>query len=127
MNNYYQLLTEATTAVLSKIQCSLVVLLNHNRRHGIGAGIIWRHDGVILTNNHVVGRSHKRMSALTFEDEQYEAQIVAKDRDIDLAVIKIQAEKLPAAEMADSRKLRVGQIVMAVGHPWGQRGPAGTG
>jgi serine protease Do len=56
------------------------------------------------------------------DGREYPAQVIARDPQVDLALLRIGARDLAAALVADSRTLRVGQIVLAVGHPWGQRG-----
>lgn len=135
-------LTAAAEALVQRVQCSLVVV--QAGRQGVGAGIVWSQDGLILTNNHVAdhaahlsarGRgghvwnlypySKDEASPLqvTLPDgETRTAEVIAQDSEIDLALLKIDAPPgLIPAEVADSRSLRVGQWVMAVGHPWGQR------
>ena len=95
-----------------------------------GSGIIISEDGYILTNNHVVDSSSEstyyeisEATAITitlFEsDETYEATIVGKDSQTDLAVLKIEAENLTAAEFADSDSVKIGEFCMAVGNPLG--------
>jgi serine protease Do len=103
---------------------SLVII--HNGRHGAGAGLIWDQDGSIVTNYHVVRKSSPRVS--TLDGSEYAAEIIAKQKKHDLAVLKIQTrEKMTPALRADSRQLRVGQYAMAVGHPWGQIGAVSAG
>ena len=121
-------LTDAAEEVLQRVQRSLVVL--HNGRHGVGAGVIWGRNGnagaYILTNYHVV--AHGRQVRAALEDgSEIPTRLVATDEEIDLALLQIQAGDLPPAMVADSRSLRVGQLVLAVGHPWGQRGAVTAG
>jgi serine protease Do len=123
MNSLVDYLNNDSQAVLEKTRRSLVVL--RNGHHGYGAGVVWRRDGLIVTNNHVVGKN--RTFAVTADGGEYPIKVAARDPDIDLALLKIDAEGLPAAETSDSRTLRVGEIVMAVGHPWGQRGAVTVG
>lgn len=94
-----------------------------------GSGIIISEDGYILTNNHVVSSSSesnsyyqiseaKKVTVTLFNDEtEYEAKIIGKDEQTDLAVIKIEKNGLTAAEFADSDSVKVGEFVMAVGNP----------
>ena len=94
-----------------------------------GSGIIISEDGYILTNNHVVSSSSesnsyyqiseaKKVTVTLFNDETaYEAKIIGKDEQTDLAVIKIEKNGLTAAEFADSDSVKVGEFVMAVGNP----------
>jgi serine protease Do len=98
---------------------------------GEGSGIIIREDGYILTNNHVVenalsGNSNKLSQGSQIEvvlpnqpDKPYVATIVGRDSDSDIAVIKIDAKGLPAAELGDSDKLQPGELAVAIGSPYG--------
>lgn len=95
-----------------------------------GSGIIISEDGYILTNNHVVSSSSsdansyyqiseaKKVTVTLFNDEtEYEAKIVGKDEQTDLAVIKIEKNNLTKADFADSDDVKVGEFAMAVGNP----------
>ena len=96
-----------------------------------GSGIIISDDGYILTNNHVVSSSSENSSyyqvseaskltvTLFNDDTEYEAKIVGKDEETDLAVIKIEKTGLSKAEFADSDSIKVGEFAMAVGNPIG--------
>ena len=98
---------------------------------GEGSGIIIKEDGYILTNNHVVesaltGNSNKLSTGSQIEvvlpsqkDKPYTATIVGRDVDSDIAVIKIDAKGLPAAELGDSDKLKAGELAVAIGSPYG--------
>lgn len=116
-------LTDCMAEAVRRVKQSLVTI--QNGRRGFGAGVIWRSDGLILTNNHVVARGRLRVG---LEDgRNFEAQVIANDPEVDLALLQIEANDLPAALVADTRTLRVGQIVLAIGHPWGQRGAVTAG
>lgn len=121
-------LTEAAEEVVRRVQRSLVVL--HNGRHGVGAGVVWGRNGgagaYVLTNYHVVAHGRQVRAALD-SGAEHPARLIAADEEIDLALLHIDAGDLPTAMIADSRNLRVGQIVLAVGHPWGQRGVVTAG
>ncbi len=111
-------IAEALSAVARRVQSSLVVV--HNGRHGAGAGVVWRFGGYIVTNHHVVARGRLRV---TLPDGQHSsARLIAKEPELDLALLQVDHPNLPAAMIADSRSLKPGHIVLAVGHPWGQRG-----
>ncbi len=102
-----------------------------------GSGIIISEDGYILTNNHVVSSStsssnsnssyyqvseaSKLTVTLFNDDTEYEAKIVGKDEQTDLAVIKIEKTGLSKAEFADSDSIKVGEFAMAVGNPIGMQ------
>ena len=111
-------ITQTSAMVAEKVQRSLVIV--QGRRFGAGAGIIWRKDGIILTNNHVVNSHHPRV--ILADRGEYDAKIMGRDPGIDLALLKIEADDLPVARIADSHNLSIGQMVLAVGHPWGQPG-----
>lgn len=88
-----------------------------NRGGGAGAGIIWRPDGTIITNHHVARSDHAEV--VLADGRHYQASVVLRDPRDDLAVLKVDADHLPAAPIGDARQLRVGELVLAVGHPWG--------
>lgn len=116
-------LTDALHELVLRVQRSMVSV--QNGPQGQGAGIIWRADGVILTNNHVVRNPEPQV---TLDDgTAFDATLVDRDPEIDLALLKIEAKGLPTALVADSRALRIGELVLAVGHPWGQRGVVTAG
>jgi serine protease Do len=110
-------LDEAMEAVAAQALRSLVVV--QSGRYGMGAGIIWGRDGLIVTNDHVV--SHGRLEIILPDGRQLTPALVAQKPAYDLALLRVDAAELPAAAIADARLLRVGQLVLAVGHPWGQR------
>ena len=97
-----------------------------------GSGIVISEDGYILTNNHIVSSSSSesyyevseatKVTVTLFNDEtEYEAKIVGKDEQTDLAVIKIEKTGLSKAEFADSDSVKVGEFAMAVGNPLGMQ------
>jgi len=88
------------------------------RQEGIGSGVIVTKDGYILTNNHVVDNADEVKVSLT-DGREFNAKVVGRDPKSDIAVIKIDAQGLPALSMADSDKIEVGDIVLAVGNPFG--------
>ena len=84
---------------------------------GQGSGIIIRKDGYLLTNNHVVENA-ERIEVKLRDGRTFPAEIVGRDADSDLAVLKISATDLPAAKLADSSKTRVGEFAIAIGAPF---------
>ena len=97
-----------------------------------GSGIIISDDGYILTNNHIVSTSSEnayyevseatKVTVTLFNDTtEYEAKIIGKDEETDLAVIKIDKTGLTKAEFADSDNIKVGEFAMAVGNPLGMQ------
>jgi Do/DeqQ family serine protease len=84
----------------------------------LGSGIILSKDGYILTNNHVIaGADEVRVSMVN--GAEYPAKIIGADPGTDVAVLKIQATDLPAATLADSSQIRVGDLAFAIGNPFG--------
>lgn len=122
------ILTEELTTVCQRSRNSLVVVQNGQR--GAGAGVVWRPGGIVVTNYHVVQRGRPRISLL--DGDEYSTRVIAKAKQFDLALLKIeypesQAPALSVALVADSKNLRVGQIALALGHPWGQVGSVSAG
>ena len=89
-----------------------------SRQEGLGSGVIVSADGYILTNNHVVEGADELKVTLA-DDRDFMAKVVGTDPKTDVAVLKIEAEGLPTVTLADSDKLRVGDVVFAVGNPLG--------
>jgi len=92
---------------------------------GCGSGIIWRANGLILTNAHVV-RGQRAVIRL-WDGERLDARVVRRDPRRDLAALSLEARDLPAASVGDSRQLKAGQLVLAVGSPWGVPGALAFG
>jgi serine protease Do len=88
------------------------------RQHGLGSGVIVTKDGYILTNNHVVDGADEVKVTLQ-DSREFTAKVVGRDPKSDVAVIKIDASDLPVVPMADSDQVQVGDIVLAVGNPFG--------
>jgi Do/DeqQ family serine protease len=85
---------------------------------GLGSGVIISADGYILTNNHVVEEADELKVQLN-DGRELTAKVVGTDPKTDIAVIKIDADKLPALTIADSDRIRVGDVVFAIGNPLG--------
>jgi serine protease Do len=110
-------LSTALTEVARKVRGS-VVLVYH--RGGNGAGVIWRSDGRIVTNSHVVGNDG-RTEVVLADGRKYVGIVAARHPTRDLAIVKIAEEGLPAIEVGDSSTVRPGQLAFAIGHPLGFR------
>lgn len=98
---------------------------------GQGSGIIFRSDGYIITNNHVIeqamqGTSNQILKGATIqivlpdkEENPIDATVIGRDAKTDIAILKINANNLPAVEFGDSDKLKVGELAVAIGNPAG--------
>jgi serine protease Do len=114
--NFNGTFTQVIDELVQRVMPSLVIVRGH--RFGAGAGIIWDANGLILTNNHVVGR--RTPTVILQNDREYESRLLARDPDVDLALLSIDATDLTPLKPA-SVSPRVGEMVFAFGHPWGQR------
>ena len=108
----------AASEVAERLRPGVVEVASNG--HGAGAGTIWRADGLIATNHHVVPGDGARVRLA--DGRTFDAWAVARDPENDLALLKIEAPGLPAVTGADARRLRAGEIVLAIGHPYGNRG-----
>jgi len=108
---------------IDRVHRSLVHISNGR---GAGAGTIWHSDGLIVTNAHVVHGRHDLKVSLP-DGRRLPARLLAADPDRDLAALSVDATDLPTIEIGDSRQVRPGQWVMAVGHPWGIQGSVTSG
>jgi serine protease Do len=88
-------------------------------RHGIGSGFIISADGYVLTNAHVIGDSNAELTVRLSDKREFKAKVVGADRRTDIAVLKIEANGLPAVAIGDVERARVGEWVLAIGSPFG--------
>lgn len=120
--NNISIYQKASSSVVNVISTVITrdFFLNPIPREGSGSGSIMDTQGHILTNNHVI-RDAQKLEVTLADGSKWPAKLVGTDPDNDLAVIKINApgEKLKPLPMGDSRKLQVGQKVLAIGNPFG--------
>ena len=88
-------------------------------KHGLGSGVIVSEDGYILTNNHVIEGADEIQVVLNESDRAHQAELVGRDPKSDLAVLKIKANGLPYTRIGDSDQIEVGDLVLAIGNPFG--------
>jgi serine protease Do len=96
------------------------------REESLGSGVILRSDGLILTNDHVINGASD-IKVTLFNKKEYSAKVIGADRPSDIAVLKIDATGLPVLPIGDSTDLKVGDIVFAIGEPFGLQGTATMG
>jgi len=124
--------SRAVVSVVEKVGPSVVNISLQKRAQrgqmaeGAGSGFIIAPDGFVLTNNHVVEGADAIEVGLT-DGNRYPAQIVGTDPATDLALIRLLANGLPAATLGDSDRLRPGQLVIAIGNPFGFQSTVSTG
>ena len=122
----------ALMQIVDTVQPSIVQVRNSGR--GAGTGIIWHPGDVvaglapaIITNHHVVASEKSKIHVQLTDGRVLDAQVIDSDSTLDLALLKVTASGLKAIPTGDSSKLRVGELVFAIGHPWGRRGVVTAG
>jgi serine protease Do len=121
-------LTSDLADVVGRLRENTVELRTRGRASG--SGVIWRSDGLIVTNAHVVagaGPAPPGAQVVLADGCRFPAALVAWDRELDLALLRVEACDLPAALVGDSDRLRAGELVLAVGHPFGLVGAVVSG
>jgi len=88
-------------------------------RQGLGSGVVMTADGYILTNHHVVADADEVRVSIGDSNKRYEAEVVGRDPQTDIAVLKIEAAGLVPAVFGDSEQVQVGDVVLAIGNPFG--------
>lgn len=141
-NHDLELLDEysaAVTRVVERVSPSVVKIevSHHSARRGrrwynwrpgegTGSGVIFTPDGFILTNSHVIHRA-AAINVVLADGREFKGQIIGEDVYSDLAVLRIDGRDLPAAKLGDSQTIRIGQLVIALGNPYGFDGTVTTG
>ena len=123
--NFLIELNDEQATVVDRVQKSLVEVRNgresssrdDSRSEGFGAGVIWQSDGIIVTNAHVI---HRQSLHVALRDGRtLAARLIAYDQANDIAALATDATNLDAIDLGDSEALHPGQLVFALGHPWG--------
>jgi serine protease Do len=110
-------------SLVERVRSSTVQV--RNQGPGGGTGIIWQSDGLIITNAHV---AHSDSIEVELADgRKFSAEVVARDPRRDLAALRVQSGNLPVATIGDSAALRTGELVLAVGNPFGSVGAVSLG
>jgi S1-C subfamily serine protease len=120
--------SQAVIGVVGRVGPSVISVAAHpaDRQPGQGSGFVITPDGFALTNSHVA-HGRQRLRATTEEGDALDARLVGDDPSTDLALIRLAARDLPYAELGSSDDLQVGQLVIAVGNPFGFRSTVSTG
>jgi S1-C subfamily serine protease len=122
--------SQAVVSVVDTVGPSVVSIgINASSRpetRAAGSGVIISSDGYVLTNSHVVHEATALEISLT-DGRRFSASLVGEDPATDLAVVRVDAPALPAARLGQSAKLRVGQLVIAIGNPFGFQSTVSAG
>jgi serine protease Do len=108
-----QVLSEGIESVVRTTSPSVVAV---EHRHGQGSGIVIASDGYVVTNSHVV-RGAERLEVEVLPGERVAGKLVGDDPASDLAVVRVEQKGLPSLSLLEERRLRVGQLVLAIGNP----------
>ena len=122
MSEILQLLSEDMAELVAGMRRRLVQIQNGR---GAGAGSVWHSDGLIITNAHVADR--KSINVQLPDGRTVTGRVLAFDPRLDLAALSVEEKGLPSVAIGDSRQLRPGELLVAMGHPWGVHGAVNVG
>jgi S1-C subfamily serine protease len=112
------LLDAYSSAVIKAVETVGPAVVKIDAARGGGSGVLFTPDGLILTNSHVVDEAG-RLTVVMTDGRSIPADVIGQDADTDLAVVRVDGSALPWATLGDSRAVRVGQIAIAIGNPYG--------
>jgi S1-C subfamily serine protease len=112
------LLVAYSRAVVGAVERVAPSVVRIDVEGGSGSGVIYTPDGFVLTNNHVIGRG-RGIRVTMLDGRRRVAEVIGRDPRNDLAIVRIDAPRLPWATLGDSRRVKVGQIAIALGNPYG--------
>lgn len=126
-----ELLDAYSQAVVNVVETVGLAVLSitgprNDPRGGSGSGFLLSPDGFALTNSHVAG-GRSELVATTYDGDRIDAEVVGDDPATDLALLRLRARDLPFAMLGDSEALKVGQLAIAIGNPFGFRSTVSTG
>ncbi len=110
-----------TVVRISTVMVERDLFFGKRSSEGVGSGVIISPDGYILTNAHVVGEHPEELTVFFKDGRELDGKVLWKDSLLDLAVVKVEATGLPAAELGDSDGIIVGETAIAIGNPLGLR------
>ncbi len=119
------LIGAAAAGLAERARASVVQV--RGRGPGGGSGVVWRDGRTVMTNFHVVAGVGEQLEILTAGEQRHTARLIAGNPRLDLALLAVDDGELTPAPIGDSAGLRVGELVFAVGNPWGQRGVVTAG
>jgi serine protease Do len=122
LTNVLAPLAAEASGLVERVQKCVVLV---HSQHGHGSGIVWDDRGLIITNHHVVGRGNAVVE--TGERRRIPATILGIDAYNDLAALRVEETGLAAPPIGDSTAMRLGELIVAVGNPFGMRGVATLG
>lgn len=118
-----QAYSDELAAMVAQVSRSVVRV--EARQRVAGTGIVWTAEGAIVTADHVVEREEN--IRVSFDGQTFDAELAGRDPTTDIAVLKIKASNLVPAQLGDSKALKQGNLVFAVGRPWGDEAIVSAG